>query len=147
MTLRPLPPINRSAALVAAACLVGALLMPVNASANAPNDEADPPRIEVTESANPKHGDAEAIQAGLKTYSKFCRQCHGPKADGIAPRFGKYAGDLRKFWRGYGEFVGIVLTGRPKKQMPPWVGILDQNDIANIGAYLETLAIDGANWK
>lgn len=63
MTLRPLPPINRSAALVAAACLVGALLMPVNASANAPNDEADPPRIEVTESANPKHGDAEAIQA------------------------------------------------------------------------------------
>jgi hypothetical protein len=31
--------------------------------------------------------------------------------------------------------------------MPPWRGALKIEDIYRIGAYLETVAIDGANWK
>ena len=96
---------------------------------------------------NPLSGDQDAIHQGGKLYSKWCRQCHGRKADGVSQRFGKYSGDLRKFWRGYPEFVVIVLNGRPKKKMPPWGGVLDEDEIAQIAAYLETLAIEGANWK
>ncbi|MGI9333261.1 MAG: c-type cytochrome [Gammaproteobacteria bacterium] len=141
------PSRSRAFSLFATCLCGGSLLGGSSVPEPAWAEEQEPPRIEITESSNPKHGDPEAIEQGLQTYMKFCRQCHGPKADGAAPRFGDYSGDLRKFWRGYGEFVAIVLNGRPKKQMPPWVGILDQDDIANIGAFLETLAIEGAVWK
>lgn len=97
-------------------------------------------------SSNPLSGKPEAIEEGHKLFTKFCVQCHGPKADGVN-RFGKYAADLRKFWRGYNEFVTLVKNGRPEKQMPPWKEYLNNDQISQIGAYLETLAIEGANWK
>jgi hypothetical protein len=31
--------------------------------------------------------------------------------------------------------------------MPAWKGVLKNEDIFKIGAYLETLAIEGADWK
>lgn len=96
--------------------------------------------------SNPASGKPEAIDAGRKLYGMWCVQCHGPKADGVS-RFGHYAGDLRAFWRGYREFVTIVKDGRTQKQMPPWKEVLDDTKIAQIGAYLETLALEGANWK
>ena len=97
-------------------------------------------------SSNPLSGDAEAIDIGKRLYFTWCVQCHGPKANGES-RFGKYAGDLTKFWRGYREFVVIVKEGRVKKQMPPWKEVLDDENIAKVGAYLETLAVEGANWQ
>jgi hypothetical protein len=54
---------------------------------------------------------------------------------------------LRKYWRGFSEFVAIVVAGRPKKQMPPWGSVLKGEEIMQIGAYLEALAVEGANWK
>ena len=98
-------------------------------------------------SSNPLSGDAQAIAQGHKLYNKWCLQCHGKKADGRSTRFGKYAKDLRKFWRGYSAFFAIVVSGRPKKKMPAWAGIIQPEEIQRIGAYLETLAIEGANWK
>lgn len=106
----------------------------------------DPPTIEV-KSDNPMSGDAAAIESGRKIYNTFCAQCHGPKADGVAPRFGDYAADLRVFNKGYFEFVGIVVEGIVDKQMPPWGEYFDGDQISAIGAYLETLAIEGANWS
>ena len=97
-------------------------------------------------SSNPLSGDPEAIDLGKRLYFTWCVQCHGPKANGES-RFGKYAGDLTHFWRGYPEFVVIVKNGRPGKQMPPWKEVLDDDNIAKVGAYLETLAVEGANWK
>jgi len=97
-------------------------------------------------SSNPLSGDAEAIDLGKRLYFTWCVQCHGPKANGES-RFGKYAGDLTRFWRGYPEFVVIVKNGRPGKQMPPWKEVLDDDNISKLGAYLETLAVEGANWK
>lgn len=98
-------------------------------------------------SANPLSGDPEAIEEGHRLYVKWCQQCHGVNADGVSERWGSYAADLRTFWRGYYEFVGIVLQGRPEKQMPPWQGVLDADQISQIGAWLETKAMDGANWQ
>ncbi len=98
-------------------------------------------------SSNPISGDASAITPGEVLYMSFCRQCHGVNADGISPRFGKHGADLRKFWRGYSEFVRITQDGLPGKQMPPWKEYLNVDQISQIGAYLETLALDGAKWK
>jgi mono/diheme cytochrome c family protein len=98
------------------------------------------------QSSNPLSGDPQAIAEGRQTFLKLCAQCHGETGDGISPRWGKMGADLRKFWRGYNEFVMIVVEGRPKKRMPPWGEVLDAEQIAQVGAYLETLALPGANW-
>ncbi|MGH6896042.1 MAG: c-type cytochrome [Geminicoccales bacterium] len=97
-------------------------------------------------SSNPLSGDPEAIEAGRKLFNTWCSQCHGPKADGVS-RFGHYASDLREFSQGYTEFATIVVEGRTERRMPPWDGVLDGEQISQIGAYLETLAIEGANWE
>jgi len=116
-----------------------ALLATFDPSAGLANEQA-------VVSDNPLSGDEEAIAAGRKIYNTFCSQCHGSEANGIAPRFGKYSADLRKFNKGFYEFAGIVVAGKPEKQMPPWGDYLDGDQISQIGAYLETLAIDGAKW-
>ena len=97
-------------------------------------------------SSNPLSGNPEAIEQGHKLYFTYCVQCQGANADGRS-RFGEYAKDLRKFSLGYSMFLAIVVAGRPQKKMPPWGEYLTPKDIQEIGAYLETLAIDGANWK
>jgi mono/diheme cytochrome c family protein len=99
------------------------------------------------ESSNPFSGDPKAIASGRDLYFTWCAQCHGKNADGVSPRWGKYAKDLRKFWQGYGKFLLIVVQGVKGKQMPPWGEVLSGNQISQIGAYLETLAMEGANWK
>jgi mono/diheme cytochrome c family protein len=99
------------------------------------------------ESSNPLSGTPEAIATGEELYAKWCLQCHGVNGDGLSPRWGRIGADLRKYWRGYSEFVTIVAAGRPEKRMPPWGGVLDQDQINEIGAYVETLALPGAKWK
>lgn len=98
-------------------------------------------------SSNPYTGQCDAILEGGKLYFTWCVQCHGVEADGRSPRWGGYAKDLRRFWAGYSQFIAITIAGRPKLKMPPWAGVLNPEQISYIGAYLETLALDGANWK
>jgi mono/diheme cytochrome c family protein len=112
------------------------------APAPATADEAAVP----VASSNPWTGDPQAIEAGRRLYNTWCSQCHGGKADGVS-RFGKYAADLRKFSQGFSQFVTVVFEGRTERRMPPWDGVLDGEQVAQIGAYLETLAIEGANWE
>lgn len=95
--------------------------------------------------ANPRAGDPQAIEKGQDLYFKWCSSCHGHKADGET-RFGKYGADLRNFWRGYCDYVVIVLNGRTKLGMPPWGGVLTEEEISQIGAYLESLASPDARW-
>jgi len=95
---------------------------------------------------NPRSGDPQAIEEGAGLYFKWCAACHGHRADGES-RFGSYAADLTHYWRGYCDFVVIVLNGRPKKQMPPWGGVLTDEAISKIGAFLETMADEDAVWK
>jgi len=98
--------------------------------------------------ANPLAGDEESILAGGHLYFKFCAQCHGKQADGSS-RFGDhFAADLTKFYWGYPEFVKRVLNGQEGRigLMPAWGGILDEDQISQIGAYLETVAKESAVW-
>ncbi len=111
----------------------------------AEESETTEPKI-VVASSNPLSGDPDAIETGKQLYFTWCVQCHGHKANGES-RFGKYAGDLTRYWRGYPEFIVIVTNGRPKKMMPPWKEVLDEENISKIGAYLETLAVEAANWQ
>lgn len=97
-------------------------------------------------SLNPLSGDPEAIQIGKALYFTWCVQCHGVHANGES-RFGKYAGNLTIFPWGYKEFIKIVKKGRVQMMMPPWEEVMDEEAMSKIGAYLETLAIEGANWE
>lgn len=98
---------------------------------------------------NPLSGDQKAINAGKSWFRGVCALCHGGKADGAGER-GNGA-DLRKFEKGYKAYVETVKNGRKvagrSQEMPAWNGVLDDKTINEIGAYLETLAMEGANWK
>src|SRR5256884_8765083 len=112
------PPYVSRAVVLAILCVVvsaGALdVVAADAQMSSPPSEDKQPPKPRTSAANPVSGNPEAIAAGRKLYSMWCIQCHGPKADGVS-RFGKYAADLREFWRGYREFVTIVKNGRDRK--------------------------------
>ncbi len=109
--------------------------------------EDDPPRIKVEDSGNPLSGDVEAIVEGERLYARWCVQCHGINIDGVSPRWGKWGADLRVHWRGFEQFIHIVAVGRTEKRMPPFGEFLDFDQISQIGAFLETRAIEGANWR
>jgi mono/diheme cytochrome c family protein len=93
-------------------------------------------------SSNPLSGDSEAIGSGKQLFLIWCAQCHATNGTG-----GKYGANLTIFSLGYKEFLATVKNGRVQKQMPPWKDVLDEDSIKKIGAYLETLAEPGANWK
>ena len=134
---------------VAASALCGgaALAMGHKEPKIAQTDTGAPPApAKKVPSSNPLSGDPEAIELGKRLYFTWCVQCHGHKANGES-RFGKYAGDLTHFWRGYKEFIVIVKNGRTDKMMPPWKDVLDDDNISKLGAFLEMLAEEGANWK
>lgn len=127
----------------AAAVIVAALALLIAAGTHSRSVLADDAYPKV----NPLSGKPDAIKAGRDLYWKFCVQCHGKHADGVSTRWGGYAKDLRKWRYGYPEFIVVVLNGRPKKRMPPWGGYLEEEEIAEIAAFLETLAIEGARWQ
>lgn len=124
--------------------LATALLASSIAPAVAESDEVPDP-IDI-ESANPMSGDPEAIEAGAFLYGRWCVQCHGVKADGVSPRWGKWGFDLRTWFRGYEKFIEVVAVGKLPK-MPPFGEYLDFDQISQIGAFLETVSIEGANWQ
>lgn len=99
---------------------------------------------------NPLSGNAKAIKEGRDWYQNVCNICHGARANGETARGGR-AADLRVFNRGFRAYVETVMKGRNTTglaySMPAWNGVLDEQTIYQIGAYLETLAIEGANWK
>ena len=119
-------------------------LAPLAAWLAAPASAAD----EVPE-VNPLSGDSKAINSGKSWYRGVCALCHGGRADGQGER--GTGADLRKFQLGFRRYVEVVKNGRQvqgrTQGMPAWNGVLDDKTIYEIGAYLETLALEGANWK
>jgi mono/diheme cytochrome c family protein len=98
---------------------------------------------------NPLSGDEKAIREGRSWFRGVCALCHGGRADGQGER--GTGADLRKFSKGFKAYVEVVKKGREVpgriQNMPAWGAVLKEEQIYQIGAYLETLAIDGANWK
>jgi len=126
------------AATVGVAIALTGATMTLNSTAAVADDDGYPNK-------NPMAGSPDDELEGKRLYFKWCVACHGKHADGVS-RFGEYGADLRSFWRGYPEFVRIVLNGRTEKMMPPWGGVLDEDQIAQIGAFLETLQSEDAVW-
>ena len=92
--------------------------------------------------ANPQSGDEASIKNGKKLYRGMCARCHGRKGEGSKRVEG--IGDLREFYGGYYFYLAMTVNGT--KKMPAFAGILSNRDVDDIGAYLETLALPGANW-
>jgi mono/diheme cytochrome c family protein len=75
---------------------------------------------------------AAQIAAGERVYSDYCSNCHG---EGLRNTSGGVTFDLRRLRNeDHDRFVGAVLDG--KRQMPPWRGALDMEQIESIWAYI-----------
>jgi mono/diheme cytochrome c family protein len=109
----------------------------------AANEASGEPKVgHLASSSNPLSGNPESVDLGKDLFLTWCAQCHGTNATG-----GKYGANLTIFALGYKEFLVTAKNGRAQKQMPPWKDVLDDEALNKIGAYLETLAQPGANWK
>ena len=97
------------------------------------------------ESSNPLSGDPDAISAGKTAYNANCALSHGMRANGRGHGPGNTS-DLTKYKKGYSWYMKRVNDGSVDKGMPGWGGILKEEEITWIGAYLETLATKRAKW-
>ena len=89
--------------------------------------------------ANPYRGDQEAIRVGTSAYDQNCARCHGLEAisGGIAPDLRKL--DIDAETDQY--YLQSVYRGKVRNgavYMPPFEGILPQEAVWAIKAYLET---------
>jgi ABC-type amino acid transport substrate-binding protein/cytochrome c553 len=104
------------------------------------------PPVRVADEAAPSEGGPklppstpEAIADGKEVFNGTCAHCHGP--DGV--QSDKHI-DLRRLHLRYGAdmltvYWKTVHEGRPSKGMPTWGGIFNDEQIADIYDYLETL--------
>jgi len=77
------------------------------------------------------HADTR-VEAGAMIYGDYCSSCHG---DGLRNTSGGVTFDLRRLKPDDHErFVEAVLNG--KRQMPPWRGALEVEQIESIWAYI-----------
>ena len=78
--------------------------------------------------------DKAKIEAGETVYNSYCAPCHGDNlvSSGQFPNLRRLtAGDRAKF-------DGVVRNGR--NQMPPWKGVLSDEQIDQIWAYIRSVA-------
>jgi mono/diheme cytochrome c family protein len=75
-----------------------------------------------------------AADAGRELYAEHCAQCHGERltATGAAPNLRLLRADQRA------RFDEIVREG--KGQMPPWAGMITNDEIDQIWAYIRSRA-------
>jgi len=107
-----------------------------------------PARADEIPDANPFSGDKKQIREGKSWYVNVCSPCHGGRADGAGER--GYGADLRVWNKGFKKFVETVQKGKDTGRamtMPAWGAVLDDKTILQIGAYVETLGLEGSNWK
>lgn len=81
-------------------------------------------------------GDA---REGREAFNQYCYHCHG--SDGVQ---GERARDLRRLTKRYGDerravFLKTMAEGRVDKGMPSWRGVLSDERLAEVWAFLETI--------
>jgi polar amino acid transport system substrate-binding protein len=79
------------------------------------------------------------LAKGNSMFNNYCSHCHGP--DAIT---GEKRQNLRNLSKKYGEraneiFATTLATGRLSKGMPKWVGVISDEEIAAIKAYVDTV--------
>jgi mono/diheme cytochrome c family protein len=105
-------------------------------------------RADQASATNPLSGNDAAVREGRSWYRNVCSMCHGGKADGAGDR--GTAAELRVFNKGFRRFMQTVKEGKNTGRtmtMSAWGGVLSEEQIYQIGAYLETLALPEENWK
>jgi cytochrome c6 len=76
--------------------------------------------------------DAKKVEAGEMVYGDYCSSCHG---DQLRNTSGGVTYDLRRMRpEDRDRFFTSVLDG--KRQMPPWRGALEMEQIESIWAYI-----------
>lgn len=104
-------------------------------------------------SENPFRSDQKAIQIGSSAFNQNCARCHGLEAisGGIAPDLRKLDGECATLKDSAkkaacvkeidGYFITSVRNGKTRNgavYMPPFEGVLNQEALWSIKAYLET---------
>jgi len=120
--------------------MLGAVAL-VGSAATGPRhvaEAASAPAPSATAPSRPP-GDAAAIATGRTLFTRYCANCHT-----LDPKTAGSPIDLRGLRRRYGDataavFQITVAEGRPAVGMPPFKGILSQQTIARILAYLESI--------
>ncbi len=80
--------------------------------------------------------DAAMIAAGESTFNNYCATCHGNNLESSGQTF-----DLRKLRAGErGRFQNSVTNG--KNQMPPWKGVLSEDEIEGLWRYIRANAYE-----
>ena len=122
------------------------LLFVMLASAAAPIAAAES-SAEVGIQDNPIATSEESVAAGRTIYGRFCRSCHGQRADGrgmAAPPGSRPANLIDAEWD-YGssdaEIFKVIKEGiAPKYDMDAWEGRVSDDDMWNVINYLRDLA-------
>lgn len=81
---------------------------------------------------------AEAInlQRGQQLYLQYCAGCHGPRGEGLAPETPKFQMGERL---NQPDFVLMQSVKMGKKGMPPFFGVLKDQDIFDVLGFVRTL--------
>jgi mono/diheme cytochrome c family protein len=87
--------------------------------------------------ANPCVAQTDPLaEKGERIYGNYCMTCHGESLINSGQSF-----DLRKLKVSEkARFENSVQNG--KNQMPPWKGVISQDDMQALWAYIRTLAND-----
>ena len=143
----------RTATVLAATVLTGAAWAHGDVTPQAVDTKALPQLGTGLKSENPYRGHAEAIKVGASAYNQNCARCHGLEAisGGIAPDLRKLDNDCTTIKVDAKKkacvvevdqyFASSVYKGKVRNgavYMPPFDGILNQEAVWAIKAYLET---------
>ena len=103
-------------------------------------DESEP-------QANPIEMSEDSVRAGRRVFGRFCRSCHGMRADGqgmTAPSGSRPANLVDDQWdhgSTDGEIFTVIREGVPPAyDMDAWEGRITDDDIWNIINFLRDLA-------
>lgn len=96
---------------------------------------------------NPIEATEESVRAGLRIYGRFCRSCHGMRADGrgmAAPAGSRPANLIDDEWvhgDSDGAIYEVIRAGVPPRyDMDAWEGRITDDEIWHVVNYLRFLA-------
>lgn len=106
--------------------------LPVHAQESAKESPKDSALVEPAPNARMAEFAPERVEKGRVMYKQLCLRCHGPEMVG-----GNNAYDLRQFpIHDRDRFFNSVTNG--KRAMPPWKGMLNDEEIGMLWAYVGT---------
>jgi mono/diheme cytochrome c family protein len=120
-----------AAAFAALVILSMALAIPQGATAQQ-NAQSEPVKVDQATSEQAKIDPAQ-IDLGKSIFAERCSHCHGPNM--VNP--GTITPDLRRFPDDHDRFITTVKNGK-NNRMPPWGDVLNDDDIANLWAYVSS---------